>query len=110
EATATEDYAYLTSLTVAQDAIALAGAGVMPPVWADAAGRIGAYQPPIGQGTEPEKVDGPPDWRGLLDLLEAHSPRSFEDEWRSYVVRDTDMPLLDERQAARARYEEVLAA
>ena len=31
EATATEDYAYLTSLTVAQDAIALAGAGVMPP-------------------------------------------------------------------------------
>jgi hypothetical protein len=110
EETATEDYAYVTSLDVAQAAVGLAGPAVMPGVWADAAARIGAYQPPAGQGLEPETVDGPPDWRGLLDLLEEHSGQSFEAEWRRYVVRDTDMPLLDARRDARARYQEILDA
>jgi len=108
EATATEDYAYLTSLDVAQAAVVLGGTAVMPRVWADAAARIGAYQPPVGQGLEPETVDGPPDWRGLLDLLEEHGRRSFEEEWRLYVVRDTDVPLLDARRDARERYDAVL--
>ena len=57
-----------------------AGADGLRAVWADAAARVGAYQPvatgegttaAVGGGTEPETVDGPPDWRGLLDLLEA---------------------------------------
>jgi hypothetical protein len=109
EETATEDYAYLTSLDVAQAAVGLAGSAVMPGVWADAAGRIGAYQPPAGS-LEPELVDGPPDWRGLLDLLEARSGQSFADEWRRCVVRDTDLPLLDARRDARARYGEILDA
>jgi len=110
ELTAVEDYAYLTSLDVAQVAVVLAGTGVMPIVWEDAVARIGAYQPPVGYGLVPETVDGPPDWRGLLDLLEEHSRRSFEEEWRLYVVRDTDAPLLDARHEARARYGEVLDA
>lgn len=110
EATATEDYAYLTSLDVAQVAVVLAGTGVMPFVWKDAAERVGAYQPPIGYGREPELVDGPPDWRGLLDLLEDRSQRTFEKEWRLYVVRDTDEPLLDARREARTRYDELVDA
>ena len=51
-----------------------------------------------------------PDWRGLLDLLEAHSATSFDDLWRTWVARDTDLALLDARSAARARYDAVVAA
>ena len=44
-----------------------------------------------GGGGAPETVAGPPDWRGLLDLLEAHSAASFDDLWRTWVARDTDL-------------------
>ena len=54
--------------------------------------------------------DAAPDWRGLLDLLEAHAATSFDDLWRTWVARDTDLALLDARAAARARYDEVVAA
>lgn len=108
ESTATEDYAYSTALDVAQVAGVLAGEGVLPRVWAAATDRIGAYQPPWRQGLEVEKVDGPPDWRGLLDLLEDHSSYSFEEQWRVYVVRDSDLPLLDARRDARSRYDDVV--
>lgn len=108
EATATEDYAYLESLDVAQNAVVRAGKGVMPQVWAEAKARIGAYQPPDGQALEPEKVDGPPDWRGLLDLIEAHSNYPAEQVWRQDVVRDSDLSLLDARHAARVQYAAVL--
>ena len=57
-----------------------------------------------------ETVDGPPDWRGLLDLLEEHSSSSFDDLWRTWVARDTDLPLLDERKAARTEYDAVVTA
>ena len=75
-------------------------------VWADAAGHVGAYQPPSG-GT-PETVAGAPDWRGLLDLLEAESGNRFDDLWRTWVARDEDLPLLDARAAARTRYDQVV--
>jgi hypothetical protein len=45
-----------------------------------------------------------------LDLLEAHSAASFADLWRTWVARDTDLGLLDARAAARARYDEIVAA
>jgi hypothetical protein len=81
---------------------------------------MGAYQPPVGTETataaepepepepEPETVDGPPDWRGLLDLLETHDSDRYDDLWRTWVVRDADLPLLEARRAARTRYDEVV--
>ena len=107
EATATEDYAYAASLTLARAIAERAGADVLRAVWADAAGRIGAYQPPTGGSSE--RVDGPPDWRGLLDLLEARTGKSFDDLWRTWVARPEDLPLLDARATARTRYEQVVA-
>ncbi len=56
----------------------------------------------------PETVDGAPDWRGLLDLLETESGNRFDDLWRTWVARDEDLPLLDARTAARARYDQVV--
>ena len=86
-------------------------------VWADAAGTgrgvpaAGAAASAASVGTAtPELVDGPPDWRGLLDLLEARTGASYDDLWRTWVARDTDLPLLDARAAARSRYDAVVAA
>ncbi len=119
ETTSTEDYAYAATLALARAIAARAGDTALQAVWADAADRTGAYQPPAGTGVTsavggqpggPETVVGSPDWRGLLDLLEAHTATSFDDLWRSWVVRDTDLPLLEARAAARTRYDAVLKA
>ncbi len=117
---ATEDYAYAAVLALARAIAARAGDDTLRAVWADAAGRVGAYQPPpapddpaaaVGGGAAaPELVDGPPDWRGLLDLLDARTKGSFDDLWRTWVARDEDLNLLDARKLSRARYAEVLAA
>ena len=117
ESTATEDYAYAATLALAQAIAARAGPDGLQAVWADAAAGTGAYQPPAGADAtggsataEPETVGAPPDWRGLLDLLEAHGSSAFDDLWRTWVVRPTDLPLLDARLKARSRYDELLAA
>lgn len=104
----TEDYAYAASVVFARAVAERAGDEALRAVWADAASGVGAYQPPASDG-DPELVEGRPDWRGLLDLLEANTGDSFDDLWRRWVVRDSDRPLLDARRAVRARYEEVLA-
>jgi hypothetical protein len=113
ETSAIEDYAYAATLTLAKALAERAGPGGLRAVWADAAGRVGAYQPPNVDGAAPEApetVDGPPDWRGLLDLLDEHGSASFDDLWRTWVARPTDLPLLDARLAARPRYDVVVAA
>jgi hypothetical protein len=116
----TEDYAYAATLVLARAIAERAGPQALQAVWADASDKVGAYQPPTsdqaatgivaGADPTPETVDAAPDWRGLLDLLEAHSTASFDDLWRTWVARDTDLPLLNARATARARYDAVVAA
>jgi hypothetical protein len=116
ESTAIEDYAYAATLELARDVAERAGPEVLQKVWDEAARRVGAYQPPIDADAgatptatvEPETVEGPPDWRGLLDLLEAHDSDRYDDLWTAWVVRDTDLPLLEARRSARLRYDEVV--
>ena len=133
EATATEDYAYAATLSLAKAIAVRAGPDVLRAVWADAAARIGAYQSPhagpgaTGTGTTgagagaagataagatgaPETIDRPPDWRGLLDLLETYDTDAYDDLWRLWVVRDSDKPLLLARDAARRAYEDLVVA
>ncbi len=113
ETSAVEDYAYAATLALAKAVAARAGPDALRAVWADAADRVGAYQPPVlagGAQEAPETVDGAPDWRGLLDLLDEHASSSFDDLWRTWVARPTDLPLLDARLAARQRYDAVVAA
>lgn len=115
---ATEDYAYAASLELARAIAGRVGPDGLRAVWADAAARVGAYQPPrLGDGSTSavgadaaaaETVGGAPDWRGLLDLLDARSTTSFDDLWRTWVARELDLDLLDARKAARARYDDVL--
>ena len=122
ESTDTQDYAYAAALVLAQRIAERAGPDGLKAVWEDAAARLGAYQPRVGTGTaaagagtsgsdtRPETVDGPPDWRGLLDLLEEHGGTSFDDLWRTWVLRQADLPLLNARVATRARYDAVVLA
>lgn len=107
EEVAQEDYAYAAALTLARQIAERAGDEGLQAVWADAAERIGAYQPD-GGGTE--TVEGPVDWRGLLDLLESRTETTYDDLWRTWVARPDDLPLLDERGVARDRYDALLAA
>jgi hypothetical protein len=113
QTSAIEDYAYAATLALAKAIAARAGPDGLRAVWADAAGRVGAYQPPVLAGVAPaapETVDDAPDWRGLLDLLDEQGSGSFDDLWRTWVARPTDLPLLDARQLARDRYEAVVDA
>jgi hypothetical protein len=45
----------------------------------------------------------------LLDLLESETGARYDDLWRTWVARPTDLPLLDQRTRARARYDAVVA-
>ena len=56
-----------------------------------------------------ETVDGPPDWRGLLDLLESETGQDFTDLWRKWVVRPEESALLDARDEARTAYARTIA-
>lgn len=107
EDVAQEDYAYAASLALARLVAERAGDEALEAVWSAAAERVGAYQP---RGGAPELVSAAPDWRGLLDLLEAETGRSYDDLWRDWVARPTDLPLLDARAAARQRLVAVEAA
>ncbi len=109
EETATEDYAYAATLEVARLIAERAGEDGLREVWRAAADRFGAYQPPDAPETaRPEMVPGPPDWRGLLDLLEDRTGADFDDLWVEWVIRPEDAPLLEDREAARDRYDQVL--
>ncbi|MBA2300367.1 MAG: hypothetical protein H0W22_06290 [Chloroflexi bacterium] len=108
EDVAQEDYAYAASLDLARAIAERAGAEGLQAVWADAQGGVGGYQP-IGGGAA-ETVEGPPDWRGLLDLLEARTDAAYDDLWREWVARPTDLSLLDARTQTRMRYEAAVTA
>ncbi len=105
---AQEDYAYAASLALARAIVERAGEKGLQAVWSEALGGVGAYQPSGGGAAE--IVDGPPDWRGLLDLLEARTDAKYDDLWRTWVARGSDLPLLDERSKARLRYGAVVKA
>ena len=107
EDVAEEDYAYAASLALARAIAERAGDEGLKAVWADAQNGVGAYQPAGGAA---ETVEGPPDWRGLLDLLEARTEAAYDDLWREWVARDTDLPLLDARTQTRARHDAVATA
>lgn len=106
-----EAYGQAASYTLAGLIAKQAGPDALARVWADAMSHTGAYQPPAGQaGATRETVDGPPDWRGLLDLLEAETGSDFTPLWRTWVVRPDEAKLLDQRAAARTAYQALLAA
>jgi hypothetical protein len=108
-ATTSEAYGYAGSYMLASLIARRAGTDALARVWAAAEAHVGAYQPPAAQGADPETVAGPPDWRGVLDLLETETKQDFTDLWRTWVVRPAEVALLDQRAAARSDYASLMA-
>jgi hypothetical protein len=101
ESAAAETYAYSASLDLARAIAQRAGPESLRHVWALAAQGIGAYRSDVPTEEPPA---GPPDWRGLLDLLEDETAEDFDDLWRTWVARPEDLTALTARLAAREAY------
>jgi len=98
-----EDAGYAASLELARLIGERAGPEAMRAVWQDIRTGRAPYQP-SGAGVGAETVAGPPDWRGLLDLIEATTGGSFTDLWTTWVIRPEDATLLQQRTEARTAY------
>lgn len=114
---ATEDYGYAASHALARLIALRAGDDGLREVWKAAVDAEAAYQPVTGGDTSdagsPEPIElagGPPDWRGLLDLLEQRTGQTYDDLWTTWVVRPEEAGLLAERRAAIADYERTVEA
>jgi hypothetical protein len=108
---ATEDYAYAASLALAREIAERAGYDGLRRVWRAAAAGTYAYQPPNVDASPSRPVEAgaePPDWRGLLDLLEDHTSAEYADLWRAWVTRPEEADLLQDRAEAREAYDAVL--
>lgn len=101
ETPTSEAYAYGASLDLANAIAGRAGPDALRRVWARAASGVGAY---ADDAPTDEPPAGPPDWRGLLDLLEEETGEAFDDLWRTWVARPEDLGALDARAATRDAY------
>ena len=109
-------FGFAASLALAREIAARVGRGALRETWQDAAAGVPAYQPVARTSGDPgagqaavEKGADPPDWRALLDLLEANADPSTADRlerlWRRWVLRPEDRALLEARTEARLAYE-----
>lgn len=105
----TEDYAYAATYHLGGLIALRAGAAGLRAVWQAADAGEYAYQSRRA-GAPPEIGAGRPDWRGLLDLLEERTPKTYADLWSTWVVRPTEAGLLTDRGAARAAYAAAIKA
>jgi hypothetical protein len=102
-----QDAEYAAALALATQIGERAGPAGLTSVWQAIHEQRAAYQP-LGSGGSLETSAEAPDWRGLLDLLEERTPASYDDLWRTWVVRASDEGLLDARATSRERYATVV--
>ena len=101
-------YGRAASVTLAAQLYGLVGATGLQAVWRAASGREAAYQPQVHIG--PSLVsDGPPDWRGFLDLIAERTGTDASGAWLSLVVTPDEQSLLTTRTALRSQYQAFLS-
>jgi hypothetical protein len=96
-------YGRAAAVTIAGRLYALVGASSLQAVWQAASGREAAYQP-AGQVLPSLVSAGPPDWRGLLDLISERTGTDATSLWSSLVVTPAEQSILATRTAARSQY------
>ncbi len=105
-----EDYGYAASYELARLIGERAGPGLLRAVWEAATRGEAAYQPVDPTLPRERTAGGPPDWRGLLDLLEERTGVAFADLWATWVVRPSESSLLGDRAATRELYQATIRA
>ena len=98
---ALEAFGYAASSALARQIAAVAGPAGLQRVWAAIGHRVAPYQPP---GGPTEELTSPPDWRGLLDLLEDDGTTHVGGLWADYVIRPEEASMLANRTVARRAY------
>ncbi|HEX5588657.1 MAG TPA: hypothetical protein VFX65_00010 [Candidatus Limnocylindrales bacterium] len=103
---AVEAYGYAAATELAREiAKRLGGTPGLSRLWTRIAAAEAPYQPPGGPA---EFLDGPPDWRGLLDLLEDDGATQVADLWLRRVVLPAQAPAIADRTDARRTYDDLL--
>lgn len=106
ENSAQEAYGYAASVELARRIADAAGSAGLQRVWAAIGDGVAPYQPPNGPA---EVLSSPPDWRGLLDLLEDNGTTHVAGLWATYVVRAEEASMLANRTVARRAYADAIA-
>ncbi len=101
-------YGRAASVTIACRIYDLVGAEGLQAVWRAASAREAAYQS-AGQVAQPLVSDGPPDWRGLLDLIVERTGKDASALWASTVVTPSEQAFLATRTATRGEYQALVA-
>ena len=105
ERSAVEAYGYAASAQLAGKIAALVGPDGLRRVWSAIAAHIAPYQQPTGPV---ESLAAPPDWRGLLDLIEDDGSANVSGLWAVSVIRPEEASMLANRAVARREYASVL--
>jgi len=95
---AVEAYGYAAATSLARRIADRTGTDSLRRVWAAIDAGRAPYQPPAGPT---EFLAGPPDWRGLLDLLEDDGRSRVADLWLVIVALPDEAAMLSARDAAR---------
>jgi hypothetical protein len=95
-------YGRAAAVALAGQLYTLVGSDGLQAVWRAAAGRETAYQP-AGQIGPATVSGGPPDWRGLLDLIAQRTGVDATSLWSTWVVTSGEQAVLATRTNARAR-------
>jgi len=98
---AVEAYGYAVAANLARRIAARTGPAELRRLWSAIDAGLAPYQPP---GGATEFLAGPPDWRGLLDLLEDDGRSRVADLWLAIVVLPDEAAMLSDRDAARRDY------
>ncbi len=98
---ALEAFGYAASAELARQIAEVAGPAGLQRVWAAIGDHAAPYQPPGGPA---EELTAPPDWRGLLDLIEDDGTTHVAGLWADYVIRPEEASMLANRTIARRAY------
>jgi hypothetical protein len=96
-------YGRAAAVALANRLYTLVGGDGLQAVWRAASGREAAYQPQDQVGPS-DVSDGPPDWRGFLDLIAERTGVDASGLWSTWVVTPDEQGLLSTRTAARSQY------
>lgn len=106
--TLADRYGRAAAVTIAGKLYALVGATGLQAVWRAASGREAGYQP-AGQVIASLVSDGPPDWRGFLDLIAGRTGIDATSLWAALVVTPDEQAILATRTGIRTTYAALLA-